>query len=97
MARVIIKKAITTEKSYQNQDQGIWTFLVAADANKIEIKQAIQELFGVEVESVNTTSVRKKIRRIGRARTHTRRAQGKIARVTLKDKKKKIDLTKANK
>jgi large subunit ribosomal protein L23 len=97
MARVIIKKAITTEKSYKNQDQGIWTFLVSNDANKIEIKQAIEQLFSVEVESVNTTSVRKKIRRLGKSRTHTRRAQGKIARVTLKDKKKKIDMTKANK
>ncbi len=97
MARVIIKKAITTEKSYQDQDKGIWTFLVCNDANKIEIKQAIKQLFDVEVESVNTTNVRKKIRRLGKSRTHTKRAQGKIARVTLKDKKQKINMTKTKK
>lgn len=97
MARTIIKKAITTEKSYQEQDLGIWTFLVASDANKIEIKQAIKEMFGVEVDSVNTTSVRKKVRRIGRSRVHTKRQAGKIARITLKDKKQKIDLTKTKK
>jgi large subunit ribosomal protein L23 len=97
MARVIIKKAITTEKSHLDQDKGIWTFLVSNDSNKIEIKQAVKQLFDVEVESVNTTSVRKKIRKLGKSRIHTRRAQGKIARVTLKDKKKKIDMTKAAK
>lgn len=97
MARVIIKKAVTTEKSYQDQDKGVWTFLVSTDSNKIEIKQAIEQLFGVKVDTVNTTSIRKKVRQIGKSRTHTRRQQGKLARITLKDKKKKIDFTKTNK
>ena len=97
MARHVIQKSITTEKSYQEQDQGIWTFKVATDANKIEIKQSIEAMFGVKVGKVTTTKVYKKVRMLGRSRTHTKRHTGKIARVSLADKNQKIDLTKLNK
>ncbi len=97
MARSVIKKSITTEKSYANQDAGMWTFLVANDSNKIEIKHAIEQLFGVVVAKVTTTAVKMKQRMLKRGRYHTKRPAGKIARITLKDKTKKIDLTKLNK
>lgn len=97
MARTIIKKAITTEKSFKNQDKGFWTFLVANDANKIEIKQEVEALFGVEVSDVNTRNQLTKVRQLKGSRTHTKRAPSKIAQVSLKDKSKKIDLTKLNK
>lgn len=97
MARTVIKKAITTEKSFQNQDKGFWTFLVARDANKLEIKQEIEKLFGVEVENVNTRIQRAKIRQLRGSRVHTKRNLSKIAQVSLKEKSKKIDLTKLNK
>lgn|SRR5690606_35957039 len=97
MSRTIIKKAITTEKSFKNQDQGLWTFLVSRDANKIEIKQEVEVLFGVEVASVNTRNQLPKIRKLRGSRIHTKRNPSKIAQVSLKDKTKKIDLTKLNK
>lgn len=98
MARVIVKKPINTEKSFAEQDnKGIYTFLVNSDANKIEIKQSIEELFDVTVDTVNTTSVRKKVRKIGRSKIHTKRQAGKIARITLKKDSKKLDLTKTKK
>jgi len=94
--KTIIKKALITEKSYSKQDQGVYSFLVNQDANKAEIKQAIQTMFGVKVENVNTSSIRKKTRRLGRSRVHTKRAAGKVAHITLQDRAK-IDLTKLKK
>lgn len=97
MSRIVIKKAITTEKSFKNQDKGLWTFLVARDSNKFEIKNEVEALFGVEVAAVNTVNQRAKTRQLKGSRTHTKRNLSKIARVSLKDKSKKIDLTKLNK
>jgi len=97
MAQVVIKKAITTEKSFANQDKKIWTFLVSSEANKGQIKEEIEKLFGVKVESVNTSARRKKVRQMRGSRVHSRRHPGKIARISLKDKKAKIDLTKVKK
>ena len=95
--RTVIKKAIATEKGFKNQDKGHWTFQVANDANKTEIKEAVKNLFGVDVASVTTNNQRPKARQLRGTRTHTRRKPAKIARVTLKDKKAHIDLTKLNK
>ena len=94
MSRVIIQKAVTTEKSYKNQDILIWSFIVAKDANKFEIKHEIERLFGVKVDSVNTTRLHPKIRRLKGSQIHTKRKEQKVARIRLKDKKEKINLTK---
>ena len=66
-----------------------YTFQVAKDANKVEIAQAVEKLFGVEVEKVNTINVRGKLRRQGRYEGYT--ASWKKAIVTLTEKSKKID------
>lgn len=66
-----------------------YTFQVAKDANKVEIAQAVEKLFGVEVEKVNTINVRGKLRRQGRFEGRT--ASWKKAIVTLTEKSKKID------
>jgi large subunit ribosomal protein L23 len=50
----IIIKPIVSEKSYANSDRGQYTFEVAPDANKIEIKRAVEAIFKVKVTSVNT-------------------------------------------
>ncbi len=52
--RDIIRKPVISEKSYGLLDQHKYTFVVAPDANKTEIKIAIQKIFGVQVVSVNT-------------------------------------------
>jgi len=81
--RSIIIRPIVSEKSYALIDQGTYTFLVHPDANKIEIRQAVEKVFGVTVASVNTINRQGKRRRtrvgIGK-RKDTKRAV-----VTLKD------------
>lgn len=81
--RDILLAPVVSEKSYGLLDQGKYTFLVDPRANKTEIKQAVEEVFGVKVASVNTANRQGKARRtrfgIGR-RKDTKRAV-----VTLKD------------
>ena len=65
--RDIIKAPIITEKSADlAQNQNTITFSVACDANKTQIKQAVEKIFNVKVESVNTINVRPKKKRVGR-------------------------------
>lgn len=57
----ILLKPINTEKAVQqNEKQNIYTFKVVKNANKIEIKKAVERLFGVNVEAVKTIVVPKK-------------------------------------
>lgn len=64
----IIIRPIVTEQSMEDLDIKKYSFEVLKTANKIEIKKAIEEIFGVTVIKVNTTIVEgKKKRKIGRA------------------------------
>ena len=63
----IIRKPLLTEKTtMQKEDSRVVVFEVARDANKIEIKQAIERAFDVKVDDVNTMIVAGKIKRVGR-------------------------------
>ena len=65
--RNIIKAPIITEKTADlAQNDNIYTFSVDTKANKTQIKQAIEALFNVKVESVNTINVQPKKKRVGR-------------------------------
>ena len=61
--RDVIIKPVVSEKSYNLIDNGKYTFEVAPDSNKTEIKQAIERIFKVEVASVNTLNRSGKTRR----------------------------------
>ena len=61
----IIKKPIITENSMDQMAERKYTFEVAKEANKIEIKKAIEEVFGVKVEKVTTMRVLGKVKRMG--------------------------------
>ncbi len=61
----IVKKPIITEHSMDQMADRKYTFEVAKDANKIEIKNAVEEIFGVKVEKVTTMRVLGKIKRMG--------------------------------
>ena len=50
----IIKKPVITERSMMGAQDNKYTFEVAVDAGKIEIKKAVEEIFGVKVAKVNT-------------------------------------------
>lgn len=65
-ARDIIIKPIITEKSMDNSALNKYTFQVAKTANKVEIRNAIKEIFGATVTKVNTISMRGKMKRQGR-------------------------------
>lgn len=66
LAQDIILKPIITEDSMERLPNGKYTFEVAVDANKVEIKKAIEQLFDVKVAKVNTLSVKGKQKRMGR-------------------------------
>ena len=68
--RDILIAPVVSEKSYSLLDAGKYTFLVDPRSNKTEIKIAVQSIFGVTVESVNTVNRKGKTRR-------TRQGQGK--------------------
>jgi large subunit ribosomal protein L23 len=81
--RVIKRPIVLTEKaSLQREHANQVVFEVARSANKVEIKDAVQALFNVKVESVNTLVVRGKDRRMGR--TYGKMQNWKTAIVTLK-------------
>lgn len=61
----IVKKPIITEQSMENVADKVYVFEVAKDANKIEIRKAIEEIFGVKVAKVNTMNVPGKEKRMG--------------------------------
>ena len=59
-AREIIIRPIITEHSYDMMARGVYTFEVAKDANKIEIRKAVEEIFNVKVTKVNVLNVKPK-------------------------------------
>lgn len=61
--RDVILRPVVSEKSYNLLDEGKYTFIVAPDANKTEIKIAIEAIFNVKVTSVNTLNREGKRRR----------------------------------
>ena len=86
----IILRPIITEQSMEHTDLKKYVFEVSRDANKIEIKKAIEEIFDVEVDKVTTLNMSGKAKRLGRHPSGTRR-DWKKAVVKLKDKSKTIE------
>ena len=85
----IIIKPVITEQSMEATEEKKYVFQVANDANKIEIKKAIEEIFGVKVEKVNTIRMEGKMKRMG---VHVgRRASWKKAMVKLTADSKTIE------
>ena len=85
----IIIKPIVTEKSMSDMEEGKYTFKVDRRINKSEIKKAIENVFGVKVEKVNTMNMQGKLKRHG---AHEgRRPNWKKAIVTLKEDSKRIE------
>ena len=69
--RDIIIRPFLTEKSYADIANKKYVFVVAKNSNKTEIKLAIEKLFDVQVESVNTVNCRGKLKRMGRYEGYT--------------------------
>jgi len=89
----ILKKPVVTEKSSQVQLKNTtYVVEVREDATKIDIKKAVKDMYGVDVDSVGIAYNREKTKQ-GRKKRITRRAVIKKAYITLKDKTAKIDFT----
>ncbi len=88
-AHDIIIRPIISEQSMAQIADRKYTFVVAKCANKIEIKKAVEEIFGVNVEKVTTLNMAGKIKRMGR--TEGRRAAWKKAVVKLTEGSKTIE------
>jgi large subunit ribosomal protein L23 len=81
--RDIIIRPIVSEKSYESFDANVYTFEVAPSANKIQIKHAIEDIFGVKVTNVNTLNRKGKRKQNRRNGTWGRRTSQKRAIVSL--------------
>ncbi len=79
----VIRKPIITEKATMASEAGAVVFEVAMDAAKPQIKEAVEELFGVKVKSVNTTITKGKVKRFRGVKG--RRKDVKKAYVTLEE------------
>ncbi len=83
--RDVIIRPIVSEKSYASYDENVYTFEVAPGTNKIQIKHAVEQIFGVRVTNVNTLTRRGKRKRNRRTGTWGKRADQKRAIVSLAD------------
>ena len=77
----VILKPVISETSMADAQVKKYTFKVAVDANKTEVKNAIEEIFDVEVKKVNIMNIKGKLKRMGRTAGYT--AASKKAIVTL--------------
>ena len=85
----VIIKPVISERSMEDAQEKKYTFKVAVDANKTEVKRAVEEIFDVEVKIVNIMNVVGKQKRMGRYVGRT--AATKKAIVTLTDSSKEIE------
>jgi large subunit ribosomal protein L23 len=82
-ARSVIIRPVVSEKSYDLIEGNVYTFVVHPDANKTQIRQAIEQIFGVRVVKVNTLNRKGKRTRSRRTGTFTSRPTTKRAIVTV--------------
>ena len=87
----IIRRPVITEQSMEAVAEKKYVFQVAIDANKTEIKAAVEEIFGVKVAKINTIRMQGKVKRTG-AYPAGRRAAYKKAIITLTADSKTIEL-----
>ncbi len=79
--RDIIKAPIITEKTSDLQNNNTVVFSVDTKANKTQIKQAVENIFDVKVEKVNTVNVKPKKKRVGRYAGKTNRVKKAIVKL----------------
>jgi len=79
----IIVRPLETEKAYIQREMGQYVFIVNRNANKIQISRAVEEIYDVNVQSVNVMNMPAKINRTRGRRPVRRRAPWKKAIVTL--------------
>ncbi|MDA9129187.1 50S ribosomal protein L23 [Candidatus Gracilibacteria bacterium] len=90
----ILQKPLVTEKTANMQmGKSSYAFQVAPSATKIDVKMAIKELYGVEVQSVNIINTRAKFKYGKKRGLQPRRRESKKAYITLKNSNEVLDVT----
>ncbi|MEH6941132.1 50S ribosomal protein L23 [Bacillus sp. JJ722] len=92
-ARDIIKRPVITERSSEIMADKKYTFEVDVKANKTQVKDAVQEIFGVKVEKVNVMNYKGKYKRMGKHAGYTNKRRKAV--VTLTQDSKDIEIFEA--
>ncbi|HWO78597.1 MAG TPA: 50S ribosomal protein L23 [Bacillus sp. (in: firmicutes)] len=92
-ARDVIKRPVITERSADIMADKKYTFEVDVRANKTQVKDAVEEIFGVKVEKVNIMNYKGKFKRMGRYTGYTNKRRKAI--VTLTADSKEIEIFEA--
>ena len=90
LAHDIVIAPVITDKSLMGVPEKRYTFKVAKDSTKVEIAKAVEEIFGVKVEKVNTISMKGRFKRMGRYEGY--KPDWKKAIVKLSEDSKTIEL-----
>ncbi|GGA44409.1 50S ribosomal protein L23 [Psychrobacillus lasiicapitis] len=85
-ARDIIKRPVITERSSEIMADKKYTFEVDTRANKTQVKYAVEEIFGVDVEKVNIMNYKGKFKRVGKFGGYTNKRRKAIVTLTLDSK-----------
>ena len=85
-ARDIIKRPVITERSSEIMADKKYTFEVDVKANKTQVKDAVQEIFGVKVEKVNIMNYKGKFKRMGKHAGYTNKRRKAIVKLTADSK-----------
>ncbi len=85
-ARDIIKRPVITERSSEIMADKKYTFEVDVKANKTQVKDAVQEIFGVKVEKVNIMNYKGKFKRMGKHAGYTNKRRKAVVKLTADSK-----------
>ncbi|MBB5181722.1 large subunit ribosomal protein L23 [Planomicrobium koreense] len=85
-ARDILKRPVITERSSEVMADKKYTFEVDTRANKTQVKHAVQEIFGVQVEKVNIMNYKGKFKRMGKHAGYTNKRRKAIVKLTADSK-----------
>jgi large subunit ribosomal protein L23 len=85
-ARDILKRPVITERSSEVMAEKKYTFEVDTRANKTQVKHAVQEIFGVQVEKVNIMNYKGKFKRMGKHAGYTNKRRKAIVKLTADSK-----------
>ena len=85
-ARDVIKRPVITEQSSEVMAEKKYTFEVDTRANKTQVKHAVQEIFGVQVEKVNIMNYKGKFKRMGKHAGYTNKRRKAIVKLTADSK-----------
>ncbi len=81
----IVRKPLVTEKTMAGQQKGVYTFVVAMDVNRVDVKRAVETIYKVKVDTVRTVRVKGKRKRMKNMLLEGKRKDWKKAYVKLKE------------